>query len=282
MGKPMAGHLLAAGHQVTVWNRTAGRGESLRAQGATFAVELAEVGPSADVIMLCVRGTEDVEECLAELYSTAAPGTLFVDHSTISPEGAVKIGEATRNRGFRFIDAPVTGGSMGAEKGTLTIFVGATDADAEEAIPLLAAYGRRVAHVGPVGAGQMMKMANQIAVGGAVLALCESLNFAAKAGLDLAVTKELLGTGGGGSWAFENYGPKILNHDWTPGFSAANQRKDFGYCREAAEKIGAALPGTLVIDRLLAELEADGRGQDTTAAVFEVLRDLPQDWFPAA
>jgi 3-hydroxyisobutyrate dehydrogenase-like beta-hydroxyacid dehydrogenase len=107
------------------------------------------------------------------------------------------------------------------------------------------------------------------------MALCESLAFAEKAGLALAVTKELVGSGAGGSWAFENYGPKILNQDWTPGFSVVNQRKDFGYCRQAAARIGAVLPGTEVVDALLAKLESDGRGQDTTAALFEVLLEMP-------
>jgi 3-hydroxyisobutyrate dehydrogenase-like beta-hydroxyacid dehydrogenase len=164
---------------------------------------------------------------------------------------------------------------MGAINGTLTIFCGGSEDDFAEAEPVLAAYGRRVAHVGPNGAGQMMKMVNQIAVGGALMAICEALAFADKAGLDLAVTKDLVGSGAGGSWAFENYGPKILNRDWTPGFSVINQRKDFGYCREAAAEIGASLPGTEVVDRLLAVLEQAGRGQDTTAALFEVLMEMP-------
>jgi 3-hydroxyisobutyrate dehydrogenase-like beta-hydroxyacid dehydrogenase len=194
-----------------------------------------------------------------------------VDHSTISPQGAIQIATHLRELGHRFIDAPVTGGSIGAEKGQLTIFCGGFPEDIEEAKPLMDCYAKRVERVGGHGAGQMAKMANQIAVGGALLALCESLSFAKKAGLDIAQIRELVGGGAGGSWAFENYGPKILVSDWTPGFSVKNQRKDFGYCLSAAEAIGASLPGTQLVDSLLAMLEEEGHGEWTTAALFETL-----------
>jgi 3-hydroxyisobutyrate dehydrogenase len=270
MGGPMAGHLVRAGYEVTVWNRTPAKAEPLRHMGAEVAKNLAALAPDQDAIFLCVSRSEDVEACLEQLLPNARSNTIFVDHSTIAPDVAKRLGAGD----FHFVDAPITGGSMGAINGTLTIFCGGTEEDFSEVEPILAAYGRRVAHVGPSGAGQMMKMVNQIAVGGALMALCESLAFAAKAGLDLGVTKELVGSGAGGSWAFENYGPKILNQDWTPGFSVINQRKDFGYCRQAAAEIGAVLPGTEVVDRLLAVLEQDGRGQDTTAALYEVLLEL--------
>ena len=271
MGGPMAGHLVRAGYEVTVWNRTPAKSEPLRHMGADVAKNLAALAVDQDAIFLCVSRSEDVVGCLDQMQANARSNTVFVDHSTIAPDIAVDLGA----RDIRFIDAPITGGSMGAANGTLTIFCGGSEEDFREVEPVMAAYGRRVAHVGPNGAGQMMKMVNQIAVGGALMALCESLAFAEKAGLDLAVTKELVGSGAGGSWAFENYGPKILNQDWTPGFTVVNQRKDFGYCRQAAARIGAVLPGTEVVDALLANLESDGRGQDTTAALFEVLLEMP-------
>lgn len=271
MGAPMAGHLVAAGDDVTVWNRTPSKCAPLAAKGARAAASLKELGSLCDVVCLCVGRTEDVEECLASLVEGASPGTLFVDHSTISPTGAQRIHSRLVAAGFRFVDAPVTGGSMGAEKGALTVFCGGSEADVEDARGVVSAYGKTIAHVGGPGAGQLTKMANQIAVGGALLALCESLSFAKKAGLDVAQTRELVSRGAAGSWAMENYGPRIIAHDWSPGFSIKNQRKDFGYCREAAQAVDAAVPGTLLVDRLLAVLEEQGRGEQATTALYEAM-----------
>lgn len=272
MGAPMAGHLVRHGFDVVVWNRTPEKADPVREQGAHLAEDLVEVGRECDVVMLCVNRTEDVAECIAAMTPHAKPGTLFIDHSTISPAGAREIHADLASRGFCFMDAPITGGSMGAQKGTLTIFCGGRREDYDRALPFLRAYAKRPEYVGEAGAGQMMKMANQIAVGGALMALCESLAFADAAGLDLAQTRELLAGGAAGSWAFDNYGPKIIAKDWSPGFSVKNQRKDFGYCFEAAETVGAVLPGTEVVDQLLAELDAEGHCEWTTAALFEVLR----------
>lgn len=267
MGLPMAGHLVQAGHEVFVWNRTPGK----TVAGAALANSLEDLGRECDVVMICVNRSEDVDEVLNGLLKRLRPGSLIVDHSTIAPDAASGFQTALAERGMRFVDAPITGGSMGANNGTLTIFCGGEEADVEAALPYLRAYGKRVERVGGPGKGQMMKMANQIAVGGALLALCECLAFASKAGLDLVQAKNLIGGGAAGSWAFENYGPKILARDWTPGFSIKNQRKDFGYCREAAESIDAQIPGTDLVDHLLEILQNEGRGEETTAALFDVL-----------
>lgn len=271
MGAPMAGHLVSAGHDVVVWNRTAAKAEPLRKAGASVAGSLEEMGRDCAVVFLCVPKTEDVQACLDELTRRAPPGSLYADHSTISPAGAMQIHADLGARGFRFVDAPITGGSMGAQKGQLTIFCGGDQGDIDEAGKYLSAYAKRFERVGGPGAGQMMKMANQIAVGGALLALCESLAFAAKAGLDLAQTRELLSGGAAGSWAFENYGPKILARDWSPGFTITNQRKDFAYCLESAAALGLDIPATQLADHLLATLEVEGRGGDTTAALFDLM-----------
>ncbi|MEQ1934661.1 MAG: NAD(P)-dependent oxidoreductase, partial [Fimbriimonadaceae bacterium] len=153
----------------------------------------------------------------------------------------------------------------------LTIFCGGDSDNIDAAKPFLSAYAKRAERVGSAGAGQMMKMANQIAVGGALLALCESLAFASRAGLDLRQTRELLSGGAAGSWAFENYGPKILDRDWSPGFSIDNQRKDFAYCEEAAAQMGLEIPGTALVDELLRQLQEEGRGQETTAALYDIM-----------
>ena len=270
MGGPMAGHLLKAGRTVTVWNRTPEKSEPLRESGATVAPDLATVGETCDIVFLCVRGSEDVAECL-EGMRDAHPGTLFVDHSTIAPPAAEGLHKELTSRGHRFVDAPITGGSTGAKNGQLTIFLGGEESDCAEAKDAMAPYSKRAERVGPGGAGQLAKMANQIAVGGALLALCETLSFAKKAGLDTAQIRSLVGGGSGGSWAFENYGKMILAEDWTPGFSVDNQRKDLAYCRVAADEVDAAIPCTDLVDRLLAPLQEEGRGGDTTAALYEVL-----------
>ncbi len=271
MGAPMAGHLLSHGHELTVWNRTPSKAEPLRTRGATVANNLDALAAKSDTVFLCVARDEDVDECLGAMEASAKPGTLFVDHSTTSPGAATTFHQRLSQYGHRFLDAPVTGGSMGAQAGTLTIFVGGAKEDFDAVAPILQSYAKRAEHVGPGGAGQAMKMANQIAVGGALLGLCESMAFAQKAGLDLAQARELIAGGAGGSWAFDHYGPKLLASDWTPGFSIGHQRKDFAYCADMARSIDAHIPGTLLVDRLLEILEAQGHAGWTTAALFEAL-----------
>ena len=274
MGRPMAGHVARTGTELVVWNRTASKADGIEAEGARVAKTIEEVGAEGGIVMICVNRTEDVLECLAGLKKNAQPGTLFVDHSTIAPAAAKKIHKDLASKGFRFVDAPITGGSMGAQKGQLTIFCGGDAADVDEAMPVMKAYAKRAERVGGPGCGQLMKAVNQIAVGGALLGLCESLAFAQKAGLDLDQTKELVGGGAAGSWAFDNYGPKILAEDWSPGFSIKNQLKDFGYCVDAAEGIGAALPGTKIVQGLLGALLHQGHGEWTTAALYRRLMEM--------
>lgn len=270
MGEPMAGHLVDAGQTVFVWNRSAGKADRLAKIGATVCETLTELAEQCDVIITCVGRTEDVDDVVTELLKTAKPNALFIDHSTISPAGAVEIGKKIFAAGRRFVDAPITGGSMGAQKGTLTVFLGGSEADVNEAIEAIRPYSKRAERVGEMGAGQMMKMANQIAVGGALLGLCESLAFAKKAGLDTTQARDMISGGAGGSWNFENYGPKILRSDWTPGFSIKNQRKDFGYCHEAASGLGIQIPGTDLLNKMLKVLQDQGRGEDATAALYEL------------
>jgi len=267
----MAGHLLDKGHRLTVWSRTPEKSNPLAAKGAAVASSLEELAHSCDIVFLCVTRNEDVEQCVRGLQPGAKPGFLVVDHSTVSPVLARAMHGFLSEHGANFLDAPITGGSMGALKGQLTIFCGGEQADFDRAAPVMEAYAKRAELVGGPGLGQTMKLANQIAVGGALLALCESLAFAKKAGLDLAQTRELLSTGAAGSWAFENYGPKILAEDWSPGFSVTNQRKDFAYTLEAARLLDSAVPGTALVDRLLSRLEEEGHSDWTTAALYQTL-----------
>lgn len=266
MGRPMAAHL-AREHEVLAWNRTPGK----TVEGARVVSDPEEIASRGGVIFLCVSRSEDVAEVMGRLRPAAPHGTLFVDHSTIAPEAARREAEACRAVGQDFVDAPVTGGSVGAQNGTLTVFCGGDEEPVARAVAIMAPYTRRAERVGPSGAGQTMKLANQIAVAGALQALCESLAFARKAGLDLSQARAMIGGGSGGSWAFENYGPKILAKDWTPGFSVTNQRKDLDYVVATAEAIGATVPGTVLVNELLGRLAAAGRGEETTAALFDVL-----------
>jgi 3-hydroxyisobutyrate dehydrogenase-like beta-hydroxyacid dehydrogenase len=272
MGGPMAGHLVKAGHQVFVWNRTPSKAAPLAELGATVCDNLSELAPNCDIICTCVGTSQDVEAVTLELAKSANPNTLFIDHSTIEPSMAKSLAERLANNNLRFVDAPITGGSMGAQAGTLTIFCGGNEADVAQAIDAIQPYAKRAERVGEVGAGQTMKLANQIAVGGALIGLCESLGFAAKAGLNLEQAHSMIGGGAGGSWAFVNYGPKVLNSDWSPGFSIKNQTKDFRYCEAAAEEFGVQIPMTELVHKLLNELKNAGREEETTAALFELYK----------
>jgi hypothetical protein len=267
MGAPMASHLIDKGHEVTVWNRSPEKTIPLAECGAQVAAQIQDLA-ELPIIISCVGGSQDAEEVLLAVGSRQP--TLYIDHSTIEPKAAVAIGAKLRELGHEFVDAPVTGGSMGAQNGTLTIFLGGAPDVCVVAETIVCAYGKNVRRVGDSGAGQWMKLANQIAVGGALAGLCESLAFAQRAGLDISVAKEMIGKGAGGSWAFDNYGPKILHEDWTPGFSIRNQVKDFRYVLAAAEELGLSLPATHAVNVELESMLAEFGGE-TTAALFRRL-----------
>ena len=270
MGGPMAGHLVKGGHEVTVWNRTPGKTTQLETEGATIAIDLKQLAESCDVIFTCVGRSEDVAEVVRAMKPHAKKGTLFVDHSTIEPSMARTLHKELAHIEMGFVDAPITGGSMGAQNGTLTIFCGGDHHNGAQAMAVMLPYTKRAEQVGGPGSGQTMKLANQIAVGGALLGLCESMAFAQKAGLDIHQAHSMIGGGAGGSWAFENYGSKLLNGDWSPGFSIKNQRKDFGYCEAAAKELDIRISMTALANRLLGILQDQGRGEDATAALYEV------------
>ncbi len=265
MGGFMAMHVLKARGSLIVYNRTASKAEQLVAAGAEFA-PLDRLAAACDVILLCVGRSEDVSECLDQM-ANAKPGTLFVDHSTIAPHAAKELHNRLIKRGQRFVDAPVTGGSMGAKNGQLNIFMGGEEADVAEAKEAAKPYTKRCERLGGPGAGQTTKMANQIAVAGTLLSLCESMAFAMKAGLDLPLVKEMVGSGAGGSWCWDVYGQKVLDEDWRPGFTITNQIKDLNYCQAAAEEIGAKVPMSILTRDLLAKMEQAGFGDLTTAAL---------------
>lgn len=273
LGGPMAGHLLRAGHQLTVWNRTTKVAEAFRPHGATVASSAADF-QECEYVAMCVGGSDDSREVVDFLAAGLKKGSILVDHTTIEPCAAIEIGEKLAKLGVHYVDAPVTGGYVGAQKGTLTVFCGGDAAIIDRAKPTMSAYAKRIERVGELGMGQKMKMANQIAVGGALLGLCESLSFAKRAGLDLAQTRDMLSQGAAGSWAFENYGPKILAADWSPGFKIAHQNKDFRYTLAEAKNLDAAVPMTQLCLQLLEKLEHEGHADWTTCALYAKMLEM--------
>jgi len=274
MGSRMAGHLLAKCRSLTVYNRTAEKALPLKEEGAYVATSLQELAENCDIVFLCVSRMEDVQEVIDAMHPHAKKGTLFVDHSTIEPSAAKHIHHRLSERGLRFMDCPLTGGEKGAIEGTLTIFCGGDESDFSFAKPYMEAYGKLIRLVGPVGSGQLMKMANQIAVSLTVLSMAECLVFCEKSGLELNAAIELIGSGAGSSWSLLNYGPKVVAKDFSPGFSVNLQQKDLVYALRAAREIGVSLPGTALVHQLFAALENAGRGEDATPALYDVVKGL--------
>lgn len=277
MGRPMARNLLKAGFAVTAYNRSPGPREELAEAGAAIAASPREAAAAADAVITVVTDSPDVEQVVLGpdgVIEGAAPGTLVIDMSTISPEVTRRIGAALAERGVRMLDAPVSGGDQGAIAGTLAIMVGGDAADFERARPLFEAMGQRIVHCGPLGAGQTVKLCNQIAVSLTNLAVCEALIFAQKNGVDPATMLEAVSAGAAGSWQMTNLGPKMLQRDFAPGFKVKLQRKDLRLALESAQQQAVALPGLALVSQLFAAVEAAGAGEDGTQALITALENL--------
>jgi 3-hydroxyisobutyrate dehydrogenase-like beta-hydroxyacid dehydrogenase len=275
MGSGMAANLVRAGHRVVVWNRTRERAEAVR--GAEVATSPAELARECRVVMICVSDTPDVEEVVTGdegLLEALAPGTLIIDHSTISPHTTRRLADLVVERGATWLDAPVSGGPEGAVQGTLSIMVGGDPGDVERARPYLGAYGAKVIHVGPVGSGQMVKLVNQILVVVNQLAASEALLFAQMGGLELEPTLDAVVGGAAGSWMLANRGPQMIVRDWTPGFTIDLQQKDLRLVLEAADQIGAPLPGTALVFQLYRALQARGLGSEGNHALVKALEEM--------
>jgi len=273
MGAPMAGHLLDAGHKVSVWNRTAAKSAPLKAKGANVAATPAEVARGAEAVFVCVGDTPDVEQVLfgkGGVAEGAEKGALVVDCTTISPEAEAGFAKEMVAKGVRYLDAPLTGGQKGAVEGTITFMVGGDAADVEKARPFFSVMGKKVVHAGPSGYGQRLKAVNQLVCGIHLLALGEGMAFAKKLGLDLALTRELLISGAARSWALEVYGEKILRDDFTPGFALKWQQKDTRIALEMAKELGMDLPGLKLADEKLREAKAKGMGELGSHSVYKL------------
>lgn len=271
MGSSMAGHLLAAGYELHVYNRTKSKTDALVSKGAVWEDSPAAVAAKCDVIFTIIGFPKDVEDVyLGEngLLANAKKGALIADMTTSSPKLARRIWEEGQKRGVGILDAPVTGGDKGAREGTLTIMVGGDERDAERARPFFGIMGKNVRYMGKAGSGQCTKLANQVAIAGSMTGMCEALAFAKAVGLDQRAVFEAISTGAAGSASMTNYGPRILSGDFEPGFFIKHYVKDMNLAAEAAEEAEAETPGLELALELYNELADAGLGDKGTQALY--------------
>ena len=278
MGYPMAGHLAGAGHEVTVYNRTAAKAAAWMSEhgGATGATP-AEAAQGAEMVMACVGNDDDLRSvCLGPdgAFATMAEGSIFVDHTTVSAAVTRELYEAARVKGIAFVDAPVSGGQAGAENGQLSIMCGGDQADFDRAEPVMAVYSKLCRRIGESGAGQMTKMCNQIAIAGLVQGLSEALHFAVKAGLDGSSVVEVISQGADGSWQMSNRYKTMLDDHFEHGFAVDWMRKDLGICLATADENGASLPMTALVDQFYKDVQNMGGGRWDTSSLFKRLQAL--------
>jgi 3-hydroxyisobutyrate dehydrogenase-like beta-hydroxyacid dehydrogenase len=281
MGYPMAGHLERAGHEVTVWNRSAHRAEEwlVGHPMGRAADTAAEAARSAELVMMCVGDDASVLEVLLGddgVLAGAAPGTVVVDHTTVSAATARRAGDACAAGGVAFLDAPVSGGQAGAVNGALTVMVGGDPADFDRAEPVMAAYSGKRRLLGPVGAGQLAKMVNQICIAGIVQGLAEGVAFAQRTGQDVEAVFDTIGAGAAGSWQMANRHSSMAADEFDFGFAVEHMRKDLGNTLAEARAAGAALPLTALVDQFYAEVWASGgRRWDTSSLITRLPRERP-------
>ncbi len=276
MGAPMAANLARAGFDLRVWNRTPGRDEAPVALGARPAASPDELAAGCDVVVLCLTDAPQVDEVLFArgLADGLRAGAVVVDCSTTSPLAAQRVAAALAERGVGFVDAPVTGGSEGATKGTLTILCGGAEDDLATVAPVLAAMGTSITHLGPVGAGQWAKAINQVILAGTYLAVAEGVTLALKAGLDASAVVAAIARGAAGSWVLENRSARMIADEYPLGFKIELHRKDLGIALELARAVGAVLPVTSLAATLEDGLVASGHGGEDNSALARPIRRL--------
>lgn len=271
----MAVNLLTAGNPLTVWNRTPEKAVDLVCD---IAIDPIELGKASDIVFICVSDTADVEEVVfgeSGVIHGMAEGTILVDHSTISPTVTKEFSRRAAESGVTWLDAPVSGGSEGAEKGTLAVMVGGPAEQLEQARPFMDAYSRSITHIGEdPGSGQMAKAVNQVLVVINELAVSEALLLARGAGLDLGVTLAAVEGGAAGSWMLSNRGPQMIARDWRPGFTIDLQQKDLRLILDAADDLGVPLPATSLVFQLYRALQAQGLGSEGNHALVKALERL--------
>lgn len=274
MGAPMAGHLLAKGHQVTVFNRTASKAEAWAAAhaGGAWAPTVAEAVTGAELVALCVGNDEDVRATVKAALPALAAGAIVADHTTTSATVAREMHALCAAQGVAFIDAPVSGGEVGAQKGQLTVMCGGDAAAFERAQPVLMSYAKAVTLLGESGAGQLAKMVNQICIAGLVQGLSEALAFGERAGLDMPKVLEVISKGAAQSWQMEQRGPTMLRDEFNFGFAVDWMRKDLGLVLDEGRRNGSQLPVTALVDQFYAELQQMGGRRWDTSSLIKRLR----------
>lgn len=272
MGYPMAGHLRAAGHEVVVFNRTSAKAERwARDHRGVSAGTPAEAARSAKVVFACVGRDDDVRAVTTGpggAFSAMEQGSVFVDHTTASATLARELAAEAANRGFGFVDAPVSGGEQGAKNGQLTVMCGGSEGDYASVEPAIRAYAKQCRRLGPAGSGQLTKMVNQICIAGLVQALSEGLSFARAAGLDPQVVVDVISKGAAQSWQMDNRHKTMLAGQFDHGFAVEWMRKDLAICLDEASRNGAALDVTRLVDRFYAEVEQMGGKRWDTSSLF--------------
>lgn len=282
MGGAICGRLLDAGFPLTVTSRSQSRAKPLLQHGATWAATPREAAAASDVAFACVGYPRDVREVVLGADGVLAglrPGTIFVDMTTSEPALAVEIAVAARDRGIEALDAPVSGGDVGAREGQLTVMAGGSAAAIESLDAVWQVIAARVVHCGPPGSGQHTKMANQVAIASTMIGMCESLLYASRAGLDLTTTLEAIGPGAAGSWSLQNLAPRVLRGDFAPGFMVEHFLKDLGIALAECRRIGLALPGAALAERLYQAAADLGHGRSGTQALVVALARLSKlEW----
>ena len=276
MGYPMAGHLAAKGHEVTVYNRTAAKAEAWAKQhGGKSAPTPRAAAEGAEIVFACVGNDDDLRSVTTGpggAFHGLVPNAVFVDHTTASAAVARELSSAASERGAHFIDAPISGGQAGAENGALTVMCGGEAEPYARAEPVIAAFARACRLMGPAGAGQLTKMVNQICIAGLLQGLSEGLHFAQKAGLDGKAVLEVISKGAAGSWQMENRGTTMLDDKFDFGFAVDWMRKDLGICLEEADTNGASLPATALIDQFYKDVQKLGGSRWDTSSLIRRLR----------
>jgi len=272
MGFPMAGHLANTGHDVTVYNRTAAKAEAWKGKyKGVSAATPAEAARGCDLVFSCVGNDDDLRSVVYGddgILAGLGSGGIFIDHTTASAEVAREIYAAGKEKGIACLDAPVSGGQAGAENGVLTVMVGGDPDPFEKAKPVMDCYGRAVTLLGEAGAGQLTKMVNQICIAGLLQALSEGLNFGLRAGLDVPQVLDVISKGAAQSWQMENRGLTMIDGKFDFGFAVNWMRKDLGICLEEANRNGARLPVTALVDQFYAQVqERDGGRWDTSSLI---------------
>ncbi|MEM8792456.1 MAG: NAD(P)-dependent oxidoreductase [Pseudomonadota bacterium] len=271
MGYPMAGHLAAKGHEVTVYNRTAAKAEKWAAEhGGKMAHTPAEAARGAEFVMCCVGNDDDLREVVTGeggALAAMGSGTVFVDHTTASAAVARELHAKAGEKGIGFVDAPVSGGQAGAENGVLTVMCGGDEEPYGRAEPVIMAYARACKRLGGAGAGQLTKMVNQICIAGLVQGLAEGVMFAQKAGLDGEAVFDVIGKGAAGSWQMDNRHKTMLADEFDFGFAVDWMRKDLGICLDEAKRNGAHLPVTALVDQFYGEVQKMGGNRWDTSSL---------------